>query len=149
MILDVLDESNAKQGWIVFLPLTYNGGGREIDLTLSHVYRNSEIYVLTPINRWKYEIDRASVVAVAQVDIFWNMRSLDLTWWPDPERPGAEIFTQCVKRMCEKVCQKTAALRAAVFALSAKNQMGGVQTTPPPGPARVNHIPIVPIAFLT
>ena len=30
---------------------------------------------------------------------------------------------------------KTAALRAAVFALSAKNRTGGVQT--PPGPARV------------
>ena len=48
MMLDVLDESNAKQGWLVFLPLTYNGdwGGHEIDLTLGHVYRNSEIYVL-------------------------------------------------------------------------------------------------------
>ena len=46
MILDVLDESNAKQGWLVFLPLTYNGGDHEIDLTLGHVYGNSEIYVL-------------------------------------------------------------------------------------------------------
>ena len=36
---------------------------------------------------------------------------------------------------------KTAALRAAVFALSAKNRKGGVQTPTPPGPARVNLLP--------
>ena len=46
MIIDVLDESHAKQGWLVFIPLTYNGGGHEIELTLGQVYRNSEIYVL-------------------------------------------------------------------------------------------------------
>ena len=38
--------------------------------------------------------------------LFLNMRSLDLTWWPDLERSGAEIFTQSVKRMSEKVRQK-------------------------------------------
>ena len=47
--------------------------------------------------------------------------------------------------MCGKDAQtgvpKTAALRAAVFEISAKNRRGGCSNTPPPGPARVNTIP--------
>ena len=87
--------------------------------------------IITLINRWKFEIDRAWVVAVAQVEIFWNMRSLDLTWWPDLEWPGAEIFTQCVKRMCEKVCQKRRRCAPPFLRYRRKTGSGGVQTPPP------------------
>ena len=43
-----------------------------------------------------------------------------------------------MERTYEKVCKETAALRAAVFSLFAKN-LRGASRRPPPGPARVKH----------
>ena len=91
--------------------------------------------IISLINHWKFEIYRAWVVAVAQVDIFWNMRSLDLTWWPDLERPGAEIFTQYVKRMFKKVCKKRRRCTAPFLRYRRKTGRG-VSKPPPPSARR-------------
>ena len=52
-----------------------------------------------------------------------------------------ETFTKVAKRMGDKVGENPAALRTAVFLLSAKNPRGGgVQTPPPPSRAKVNPL---------
>ena len=37
---------------------------------------------------------------------FSEVRSLDVTWWPDLEGPGCEIFTTGAEKMYKQVCQK-------------------------------------------
>ena len=62
-----------------------------------------------------------------------------LTWpgWPDLAWPRIETFTKVAKNMGDKVGENSAALRAAVFLLSAKNRRG-VFKHPPPSMAKVN-----------
>ena len=79
-----------------------------------------------------------NIVAVAQLESYFVVGSLDLTWWPDLTRHWIEIFTKVAEKMGGKVDENPAALRAAVFSLSSKNlRGGGVQTPPPPSRARV------------
>ena len=69
-------------------------------------------------------------VAGARLLNFCKVWSLDLTWWPDLAWPRIETFTKVAKKMGDKVGENPAALRAAVFLLSAKNRRGGVETPP-------------------
>ena len=46
MFESVLNVFCSKEAHFIFLPLTYNGEVTQIDLTLGHRYRNSEIYIL-------------------------------------------------------------------------------------------------------
>ena len=78
-----------------------------------------------------------NIVAVARLESYFVVGSLDLTWWPDLTWHGVEIFTKVAEKMGDKVGENPAALRAAVFLISSKNLRGGVQT-PPPSRARVN-----------
>ena len=92
----------------------------------------------TDINRWKFQGDRSFGVAMTNIQSFSEVRSLDVTWWPDLEWPGSEIFTKCAEKMYEQVYQKRS---AAVFWIFAKKlRGGGVRTPPPPTTARVNLI---------
>ena len=61
-----------------------------------------------------------------------------MTWWPDLAWPRIENFTKVAKKMGDKVGENLAALRAAVFLLSAKNRRGVFKHTPPPSRAKVN-----------
>ena len=65
---------------------------------------------VTYINRWKFQGDRpvGVMVAMTSIQTFSELRSLDVTWWPDLEWSGCEICT-CADKMYEQVCQKTAA----------------------------------------
>ena len=60
----------------------------------------------TDINRWKFQGDRSFGVAMTNIQSFSEVRSLDVTWWPDLEWPGSEIFTKCAEKMYEQLCQK-------------------------------------------
>ena len=77
-----------------------------------------------------------NIVAVARLESYFVVGSLDLTWWPDLTWYWVEIFTQVVEKMGGKVGENPTALRAAVFSLSSKNLRGGVQTPPPPPAGR-------------
>ena len=57
------------------------------------------IHTVTHINRWKFQSDRSVGVAIASLWTFSEVRSLDVTWWPDLERPRSEIFTTCAEMM--------------------------------------------------
>ena len=57
-----------------------------------------------------------------RIPTFSEVRPLDVTWLPDLRRPGSEIFTTCVEKMHEQVCQKW---RAAVSKISAKKSQEG------------------------
>ena len=74
-----------------------------------------------------------NIVAVARLESYFAVGSLDLTWWPDLTWHWVEIFTKVAEKMGGKVGENPAALRAAVFSLSSKNLRGGggVQTPPP------------------
>ena len=83
-----------------------------------------------------------NIVAVARLESYFVVGSLDLTWWPDLTWHWVEIFTKVAEKMGGKVGENPAALRAAVFSLSSKNLRGGgegVQTPPPPSRTRVNR----------
>ena len=78
-----------------------------------------------------------NVVAVARLEIYFVVGSLDLTWWPDLTWHWVEIFTKVAEKMGGKVGENPAALRAAVFSLSSKNLRGGGAFKRPPSRARV------------
>ena len=78
-----------------------------------------------------------NIVAVARLESYFVVGSLDLTWWPDLTWHWVEIFTKVAEKMGDKVGENPAALRAAVFLLSSKNLRGGAFKRPPPSRARV------------
>ena len=80
-----------------------------------------------------------NIVAVARLESYFVVGSLDLTWWPDLTWHWVEIFTKVAEKMGGKVGENPEALRAGVFSLSSKNLRGGVQTPPPP-PSRAGDI---------
>ena len=84
-----------------------------------------------------------NIVAVARLESYFVVGSLDLTWWPDLTWHWVEIFTKVAEKMGSKVGENPAALRAAVFffLLSSKNLRGGGVQTPPPPPAGLGLIP--------
>ena len=73
-----------------FLPSTYSAWrDRKIGLTLGHRYQNSgmsTLYVntVTNINHWKFRGDWSlSVAMTTSIQNFPEVRSPDVTWWPD------------------------------------------------------------------
>ena len=81
-----------------------------------------------------------NIVAVARLESYFVVGSLDLTWWPDLTWHWDEIFTKVAEKMGSKVGENPAALRAAVFSLASKNLRGAFKR-PPPSRARVNPRP--------
>ena len=57
------------------------------------------------INCWKVQ-DNRSGVTLKFIQTFYEVRSLDVTWWPDLAWPGSEIFIKHAEKMYDKVCQK-------------------------------------------
>ena len=122
-----------KESPFNFLPLTYNGDCR-IDLALGHRCQNSKISILSivlelrDINRWKFQGDRSVGVLMTSIQPFSVVRSFDVTWWPDLEWPGSEIFTTNAEKMYKQVCQKWRR-SARPFLKYLRKIWGGVQTT--------------------
>ena len=98
------------------------------------------IDTVTDISRWKVQGDRSfgvmtsikvqgdrSFGVMTSIQTFSEVRSFDVTWWPDLEWPGSEIFTTRAKNMYEQVHQKRRR------EISAKNLRGCSNTTPRPG----------------
>ena len=77
-----------------------------------------------------------NIVAVARLESYFVIGSLDLTWWPDLTWHWVEIFTKVAEKMGGKVGENPAALRAAVFSLSSKNLRGGGAFKRPPPAGR-------------
>ena len=53
-------------------------------------------------NRWKFKDYRLIGVALRNIQTYYEVRSLDVTWWPDLAWPGFEIFTTCAEKMYNK-----------------------------------------------
>ena len=82
---------------------------------------------------WKFHNFPWNIVAVARLESYFVVGSLDLTWWPDLIWHWVEIFTKVAEKMGGKVGENPAALRDAVFSLSSKNLRGGRSNNPPVG----------------
>ena len=93
---------------------------------------------LTDINLVKFQGDRSLGVAMAIVRTFSEARTLDITWWPELEWPGSEIFTTCAEKMYEQLCQKRRRSAPPFFSYRRKTWRG-VFKHPSPGPARVKR----------
>ena len=84
------------------------------------------------IKFWKFHNFPWNIVAVARLEIYFVVGSLDLTWWPDLTWHWVEIFTKVAENMGGKVGENPAVLRAAVFSLASKTWGGGGVQTPLP-----------------
>ena len=71
-----------------------------------------------------------NIVAVARLESYFVVGSLDLTWWPDLTWSGVEIFTKVAENMGSKVGENPVTLRAAVFSLSSENLRGAFKRPP-------------------
>ena len=77
--------------------------------------------------------ERSVGVAMTNINTFCKVRSLDVTWWLDLQRPGSEILT-C---MYGKDAWTGVGAQRLLFSYMTTT-LRGVQT--PPGPARVNIV---------
>ena len=75
-----------------------------------------------------------SIVKV-QVQTFYEVGSLNLTWCPDLRSHGVKIFTQCAKMLGEQVYKIYARRR---FPAICEKNTGAKTTPPPPTRAKVN-----------
>ena len=69
------------------------------------------------INLWNFQGDWSFGVPMTSIKTFSEVRSLGMTWWPDLEWPGPEIFRTGAKKMYEKVCRNRGQ-RAALQSVS-------------------------------
>ena len=91
----------------------------------------------TDINCSMFEGDGVFGVAMTSIQTFSEVSSLDVTWWPDLERPRSEIFTTYAEKMYQRLYQKRWCSAPLLFRYLRKTwRGGGVQT--PPGPAWVS-----------
>ena len=94
-------------------------------------------------NRWKFQGNRSIGVALRKIQTVYEVRSLDVTWWPDLAWPGSEICTTCAEKMYDKVCQKRRRCAPPFLSYSRKTSWGGVQTPPPAGRGLTAYISLV------
>ena len=95
-----------KKSPFIFLPLTYNG--EVAKLTRPRVTKFRDIHFIdtgTDINCWMFQGDWAFGVAMMSIQTVSEVRSLDVTCWPDLEWPGSETFT-CAENPYEQIYQK-------------------------------------------
>ena len=105
----------------------------KIPRCIFHRYCNSYQSLKVPsqsFNRCSYEL-RPTL-------FFSEVRSLGVTWRPDLEWPGCELFTTCAEEIYQQVCQKWwRSARPFFFFRYLRKKPEGCQNTP--GRARVDH----------
>ena len=106
----VLNVFCSKEAPFVFLQFTMERSQNWPDLrspiSKSKFWDKHFIDTLACSNRWKFQGNRLIGVALRNIQTFYEMRSLDVTWWPDLRWPGSKIFREGGERMPGKVCQK-------------------------------------------
>ena len=90
------------------------------------------INTLACSNHWKFQGNRYVSVALRNIQTFYEVRALDVTWWPDLAWPGSEVFTTCAEKMYDKVCQKRRRVATPFLSYSQKPSWG-VFNPPPAG----------------
>ena len=92
-----------------------------------------------------------NIVAVARLESYFVVGSLDLTWWPDLTWHWVEIFTKVAEKMGDKVGENPAALRAAVFFCYPRKTWGGggaFKRPPPAGRGLRDYPTLFKVVFL-
>ena len=95
------------------------------------------IYSVVDIKRWKFQGDQSAGVAMAGIQTFSEMRSLDVTWWLDLGWPGFKIFTIRAKKMYEQVYknQRRSTLLFLTYPRKTSGEGCPVSKHPRPGPS--------------
>ena len=69
---------------------------------------NYELTLKGHVENWtgQSQGNRSVSVAMTSIQTFYEVRSLDVTWWPNLERPGSESYTTYAENMYLQVFQK-------------------------------------------
>ena len=88
----------------------------------------------------KFHNSAWNIVAVARLESYFVVGSLDLTWWPDLTWHWVEIFTKVAEKMGDKVGWKPGgAARRRFFAILEKPEGGAFKRPPPAGRGLTRH----------
>ena len=121
----------------IFLHWLIMEGSRNWPNLRSSISKIRDMQVVGTINvtrHQKIENIRLIIVDLIRVQTFLEVRSRDSTWSPDLWWPRVNFCTIGAEKMGDKLGENPAALRAAVFPLSAKDLREHLQSTPPPPP---------------
>ena len=77
-----------------------------------------------------------NIVAVARLESYFVVGSLDLTWWPDLTWHWVEIFTKVAEKMGGKVCKTRRRCAPPFFRYPRKTWGGGGRSNAPPPAGR-------------
>ena len=92
--------------WLIYWLIERSQNWPDLRSPISKFRDTSFIDTGTNINRWKFQGNRSGGVALPNIQTFYEVRSLDVTWWPDLAWPGSEISTTYAEKTYDKVCQK-------------------------------------------
>ena len=142
MFESVLNGFRLKEAPFNFLPLTHNGKVAKLtwlwvtDIKIQKLifHRYCDRYHSLKVSRW-------SIIRCRYDEhlTFSDVRSRDVTGWPELEWPGSEIFTICAKKIYEQGWQKRRRSEPLYFRYLRKTREGCSNT--PPGPAWVKDLP--------
>ena len=76
--------------------------------SLKSKFRDIRLQLLKPLSTPEFHVDPLRTVVTTQSQIFLEVGSLDLIWWPDLQCPWATIFRKGEERMHEKVLKNSA-----------------------------------------
>ena len=85
----------------------------------------------------KFHIDPSKTIVPTRPQTFLEVRSLDLTWWPDLRWPWAQIFRKVAERVGDEWCKKRR--RAALPFFGPLENRRGVFKHPPAGGGLKGH----------
>ena len=85
---------------------------------------------------WKFHNCPWNIVAVARLESYFGVGSLDLTWWPDLIWHWVEIFTKVAEKMGVRWVKTRRRCAPPFFGYPRKTWGGGAFKRPPPPAGR-------------
>ena len=114
MFESVLNAFCSKEAPFIFLPLTRSQNWPDFRSPISKFWDIHIIDTVVCSNRWRFQGNRSVGVALTNIQTFYEVRSLDVTWWPDLRWPGSKIFREAPPHTWAKVIMVCPTLGSAL-----------------------------------